>query len=118
MYEISKNTYQGFFYFLVTSIILICNIKQREVDKKVESDVDKKNFHGEQTQTPSLGADTKDRTFYNKILTNLNKNLDDPVSPELIEHENMYEDTKNRYVYTYLSLHVYIICKFINKCWR
>mmetsp|Transcript_22307 Transcript_22307/g.21547 ORF Transcript_22307/g.21547 Transcript_22307/m.21547 type:complete len:590 (-) Transcript_22307:23-1792(-) len=91
--QLRKVLVKDCFFFLITNIALICNIKQREIDKKVESDSDEKDIHVE--QIPSLKADNEDCTFYNRILTNLNKNLDDPVSPA-------NEDTKNRNLLDFL----------------
>lgn len=76
-----NNDIQGLLFFCITSVGIIHNLRLKDLaDQKVETDINKSQIT--QSECLTLNALKQNLIAYDRILSNLNKNVDDPVSPE------------------------------------
>jgi hypothetical protein len=80
MYEIAKSSVHGFWFFMITNITLMYGTRHRR-NNKLEKAIKKNEIQDENMPSFSFRSESTDPTFYDKILRNLNKDLDSPVSP-------------------------------------
>lgn len=106
MYEIPKSSVHGFLFFMITNITLMCNTRHRR-NKKLESAMKKKEIQDENMPSFCFRSESTDHTIYDKILRNLNKDLDSPISPS-DDLNNVSGHIQIRYISSYMSMNIKI----------